>query len=104
MRVYRTGEDPLKDLPMRLTYRTARVLEAVAAHPGSSNRVIGEQAEIHDQGQVSKLLARLRGLDLLANTGNGHAKGEANAWRLTGLGERVTQQLALNTDVEDGGA
>jgi hypothetical protein len=41
----------------------------------------------------------------LENTGNGHAKGEANAWHLTGLGERVTQQLALNTDVDqDGGA
>jgi DNA-binding MarR family transcriptional regulator len=97
-------DDPLKDIPMRLTYRTARVLEAAAQHPGTSNRLIGEQADIYDQGQVSKLLARLQRLGLLANTGRGHAKGEANAWRLTELGERVTQQLALDTDVQKDGA
>ena len=33
--------DPLRDLGMRLTYRTVRVLMSVAAHPGSSNREIG---------------------------------------------------------------
>jgi AcrR family transcriptional regulator len=96
-RAYRAGEDPLKEIPMRLTYRTARVLEAAAGNPGASNRQIGEQADIFDQGQVSKLLARLQGIGLLANTGAGHSKGEANAWRLTVLGERVTQQLALTT-------
>lgn len=98
---YHAGEDPLADIPMRLTYRTARVLEAIAAHPGSSNRFIGEHADIHDQGQVSKLLARLKGLGLLANSGNGHAKGEANAWQLTDLGERVTEQLSLDTDLPE---
>ena len=80
---------------MRMTYRTARVLEAAAEHPGSSNRFVGEQADIYDQGQVSKLLARLEGLGLLVNTGAGHTRGERNAWRLTALGERVIEQLAL---------
>ncbi len=99
-RIYHAGEDPLKGIPMRLTYRTARVLEAVVTNPGASNRLIGEQAEIHDQGQVSKLLARLQGLGLLTNTAgrDAHTKGAPNAWRLTGLGEQVTEQLALNTD------
>jgi hypothetical protein len=32
--------DPLRDLEMRLTYRTVRVLMAVAANPGSSNRMV----------------------------------------------------------------
>jgi AcrR family transcriptional regulator len=90
--------DPLRDLPMRLTYRTARVLQAAFENPGASNRRIGEQAEIYDQGQISKLLGRLQRIGLLANTGVGHAKGEPNAWRLTALGERVTEQLALSTD------
>jgi AcrR family transcriptional regulator/DNA-binding MarR family transcriptional regulator len=103
-RLARPGDDPLKDIPMRLTYRTARVLNAVAQYPGASNRLIGEHADVHDQGQVSKLLARLKRLGLLANTGNGQAKGEPNAWRLTELGERVTRQLALNTDVQKDGA
>jgi AcrR family transcriptional regulator len=96
------GEDPLRGVPMRLTYRTARVLQAVLEYPGASNRRIGERAEINDQGQISKLLARLEKLGLLQNTGEGHITGEPNAWRLTELGERVTQQLALNTnDPED---
>jgi AcrR family transcriptional regulator len=87
--------DPLAEVPMRLTYRTARVLQAAVTHPGASNRLIGEQADIHDQGQISKLLGRLERIGLLANTGIGHAKGEPNAWRLTQLGERVAQQLSL---------
>ena len=90
-------QDPLRDVPMRLTYRTARVLQAVAEHPGDSNRHIGEQADIYDQGQISKLLGRLERIGLLVNTGVGHTKGEPNAWRLTTLGERVTEQLSLNT-------
>jgi hypothetical protein len=92
--------DPLRSLPMRLTYRTARVLGAVAAHPGASNRTIGEAADIFDQGQISKLLSRLERLGLLANTGVGHAKGEANAWGLTELGRSVAQGLNLDNDGE----
>jgi hypothetical protein len=89
-------EDPLSEVPMRLTYRTARVLQAAAEHPGASNRLIGEGAGIADQGQVSKLLARLQRLGLLTNAVEGQARGESNAWRLTPLGERVTEQLSLN--------
>ena len=93
-------QDPFGEIPMRLTYRTARVLQAAAAQPGASNRRIGEQAGISDQGQVSKLLARLKRLGVLVNTGVGPVKGEPNAWRLTELGERITQHLALNTNVQ----
>ncbi len=91
--------DPLQGVSMRLTYRTARVLEGVAALPGASNREVGERAGIQDPGQVSKLLARLERLGLLANSGEGHAKGEPNAWHLTPLGERVTSQLSLRSDL-----
>ncbi len=89
--------DPLREVPMRLTYRTARVLRAVAQSPGVSNRLVGEHAGITDQGQVSKLMARLQRLGLLANTGEGHTRGERNAWQLTPLGERVIQQLSLDS-------
>ena len=92
--------DPLRDLPMRLTYRTARVLQAAAEYPGASNRHVGEQAEINDQGQISKLLGRLERIGLLVNVGVGHTKGEPNAWRLTELGERVTRQLSLSSERE----
>jgi AcrR family transcriptional regulator/DNA-binding MarR family transcriptional regulator len=93
-----SGGDPLAAVPMRLTYRTARVLQAAAENPGASNRQVGERADIYDQGQISKLLARLERLGLLVNTGEGHAKGEANAWRLTSLGEQVTEQLHLSSN------
>ena len=87
--------DPLQGVAMRLTYRTARVLESVAECPGGSNREVAERAGIHDPGQVSKLLARLERLGVLLNTGEGHAKGEPNAWSLTPTGLRVVQRLSL---------
>jgi DNA-binding MarR family transcriptional regulator len=89
----RAERDPLDGLPMRLTYRTARVLEVVAMHPGVSNRRVAELSGIVDQGQVSKLLARLERLGLLANTGAGHARGERNEWCLTDRGLQVTQTI-----------
>ncbi|HWY19056.1 MAG TPA: TetR/AcrR family transcriptional regulator [Solirubrobacteraceae bacterium] len=89
----RVQSDPLEGIPMRLTYRTALVLERVAQNPGASNRLIGEQADVYDQGQISKLLGRLERIGLLANTGEGHAKGEPNAWRLTERGLRVTESF-----------
>jgi AcrR family transcriptional regulator len=92
-----TVDERLRDIPMRLTYRTALVLEAVAEHPGISNRVVSEYAGISDQGQVSKLLARLERIGLLANTGEGQAKGERNAWQLTPVGHGVTQSIRTRT-------
>jgi AcrR family transcriptional regulator len=86
--------DPLQDLPMRLTYRTMRVLVAVATHPGSSNRTIGEEAGIGDQGQASKLLARLHKLGLIENKGGDPARGEPNAWVLSVIGRQVHESIA----------
>ncbi|MGA7704019.1 MAG: TetR/AcrR family transcriptional regulator [Solirubrobacteraceae bacterium] len=90
--------DPLQDLPMRLTYRTMRVLTAVAelgADGGCpSNRAVGEHAGIGDQGQASKLLARLHKLDLIENQGGDPARGEPNAWRLTATGRQVYESIA----------
>jgi AcrR family transcriptional regulator len=98
----RAGEgrerDPLAELPMRLTYRTARVLEVLAAHPGVSNRVVGERAGVADQGQISRLLARLERLGLAHNTGVGsHLRGEANAWTLTDTGVRAARSIGTHS-------
>jgi AcrR family transcriptional regulator len=90
-----TVADPLGGVTMRLTYRTARVLEGVADHAGASNRQISDYAEIRDPGQVSKLLRRLETLELLTNTSGGHAKGEPNAWTLTAKGEHVTRSIRM---------
>jgi AcrR family transcriptional regulator len=81
--------NPLRDLGMRLTYRTVRVLLAVAAHPGASNRAVADVAGITDPGQISKLLMRLQGLGLLKNAGADCARGEPNEWVLTTRGQEV---------------
>ncbi len=94
--IERGPRDPLAGVSMRMTYRTARVLQGVAAHPGASNREIAMRSGIHDAGQISKLLARLEGLGLLANRGGGHARGEPNAWALTAKGAQLAQSLQLD--------
>ena len=92
--------DPLRELDMRLTYRTVRVLLAIdslggrGSHP--SNRQVATAAGISDQGQISKLLARLQALGLVGNAGGDHAKGEPNAWALTSRGRDVTRTLQAN--------
>ena len=78
---------------MRLTYRTVRVLVAIAAQPGLSNSQISQRAGITDQGQISRLLSRLARLQLIENTGQGQRKGAANAWRLTRRGEAVERTI-----------
>jgi AcrR family transcriptional regulator len=90
--------DPLRGLDMRLTYRTVRVLMAVAELGGRgsypSNREIAQAAGVSDQGQMSKLLARLDHLGLIENTGAGQARGEPNAWALTAGGREVHGVIA----------
>jgi AcrR family transcriptional regulator len=89
----RARRDPLEDLDMRLTYRTVRVLIAIAGHPQASNREIATAADIADQGQISKLLTRLQNLGLIRNEGEGQAKGGPNAWALTGKGQEVERSI-----------
>jgi len=97
--VWRAAGDPLRELDMRLTYRTIRVLLAVGelggrgSHP--SNRQVADAAGIRDQGQISKLLARLEGLGLIRNVSDPAAKGEPNAWALTERGSEVRAVLSV---------
>ena len=91
------GPDPLRELGMRLTYRTVRVLMAVAAQPGGSNRQVADESGIGDQGQISKLLARLHGLGLIENTGAPTMRGAPNSWVLTDRGWEVQGALARDT-------
>lgn len=81
--------DPLEHLEIRLTYRTAMVLAAIARAPGLSNAAVSARAGVTDQGQISKLLDRLAGLGLIENTRPRNARSKANAWRLTRRGRAV---------------
>ncbi|HEX5308633.1 MAG TPA: TetR family transcriptional regulator [Solirubrobacteraceae bacterium] len=78
-------------LGIRLTYRTLMVLMAVAQCPGASNRAIGESAGMSDQGQTSKLLARLQRVGLVENRKGVAVKGAPNSWALTETGHRIAE-------------
>ncbi len=93
----------LAELRMRFTYRTARVLSAIAEEPGISNREVAQRAGIVDQGQISKLLRRLTALGLIENRGVGQAMGGPNAWQLTKLGMEVQREHALTLRRAGGG-
>jgi DNA-binding MarR family transcriptional regulator len=87
----------LRDIGLRLTYRTVRVLLSIAATPGSSNREIGVASGVTDQGQISKLLSRLERLGLAHNTGLGPGTGAPNIWTLTQRGQAIHAAIAVQT-------
>ena len=70
---------------IRVTYRTLRVLTALAENPGASNRLVAEAAGIGDQGQISRLLRRLSERDLIRNQG-APRNGAPKRWHLTEAG------------------
>ncbi len=81
-------------LDFRLTQRTYVVLHAIGEIPGASNRQVAGLAEVIDQGQISKLLARLERHGLVLNTG-GVAPGLPNAWHLTPRGEDIVSLSSI---------
>jgi AcrR family transcriptional regulator len=94
--------DPLRELDMRLTYRTVRVLLAISELGGQrrsvggrafNNRQVADAAGVADQGQISKLLWRLEHLGLIANSVERQGRGEANAWSLTRKGREVERTI-----------
>ncbi len=89
----RQRREPLADFGIPLTYRTRRVLGAVAAEPRLSNRQLSERVGITDQGQISRLLSRLARNDLTENVSESQRKGEPNAWILTRRGKELEARL-----------
>jgi len=91
----KSDADPLAGVRIRPTYRTIRVLAAIAANPAASNRDVADAAGITDAGQTSKLLARLALAGLIENHGDTPTRWAPKAWRLTELGGRVEQATRL---------
>jgi AcrR family transcriptional regulator/DNA-binding MarR family transcriptional regulator len=92
--------DPLAGLQARLTYRTLRVLEAIAelntqnpTRGAPNNRQVADAAAISNPSQASRLLARLQNLGLVQNTSERHGNGRTNAWTLTPQGKEIQQAL-----------
>jgi DNA-binding MarR family transcriptional regulator len=91
-----SASDTLESLNIRRTYRTMRVLRSIQDRPGSSNKSVSRDAGIGDQGQMSKLLARLERLGLIENAAHGARDGMSNAWQLTALGRQLCDSLQLD--------
>jgi DNA-binding MarR family transcriptional regulator len=87
----RPGRSSGSRAAFRLTALTHEVLAAVANLSGGdsnpSNRDVARAAGVKDEGQISKLLARLERHGMLENTGGHPAAG--NAWRLTPRGDEI---------------
>jgi len=82
------------ELPIRVTHRTTLVLHAIERTPYANNREIAQAAGIADEGQASKLLARLEQRGVIENVGVGPARGEPNAWLLTPSGRRAIDLIS----------
>jgi|SRR3984957_19264892 len=95
----RNGADPFKGLPIRFTYRTARVLATIASDPETSNRFIADSSGIADEGQMSRLLRRLDSCGLIENRSKGRARGEPNAWVLTPHGRAIHDAIDMREPV-----
>lgn len=87
------GRRSLLKPAVRMTMRTAMVLQAIAERPASSNREVAALAGVEDQGQASKLLTRLAGAGLIENANGAGAPGTANSWSLTRAGEDLAHAL-----------
>lgn len=88
----RRGPRPVLDaspISRRLTPRMRSVMQAIAEHPGASNREVAELAGMLDQGQISKLLSRLHRRGLIEKLGDRRGRGAPNSWVLSELGEQV---------------
>jgi AcrR family transcriptional regulator len=90
-------------LPIRVTHRTTMVLRAIAQAPYSNNREIADAAGLTDEGQTSKLLARLERRGVIENVGIGAARGEPNAWLLTASGQRVLAVIGASASAHPRG-
>jgi AcrR family transcriptional regulator len=86
------------ELPIRATHRTTLVLRAIAGAPYSTNREVAQAAGLVDEGQASKLLARLERQGVIENVGIGAVRGEPNAWLLTPSGRRAFELLKESFD------
>lgn len=90
--------DPLDPLDIRLTYRSARVLEAIERAPGANNGEVAAGAGIADAGQASKLLARLARAGLVESKGVGQRGGGPHAWHLSDAGRQLASTFARRHD------
>jgi DNA-binding MarR family transcriptional regulator len=83
------GLDLVKDAAGRLSVRTVSVLAAIGGEPGLNSKQVAERAGVKDEGQASRLLARLQRLGLIEDVRGPGKRFAAKAWHLTSAGEKL---------------
>jgi AcrR family transcriptional regulator/predicted transcriptional regulator len=79
--------------------RAKLVLAALASEPALSNSELAQRSGVADQGQISRLLARLARLGLIENhLRSGDLPVAANAWHLTTSGAAVERAIHAETE------
>jgi AcrR family transcriptional regulator/DNA-binding MarR family transcriptional regulator/DNA-binding HxlR family transcriptional regulator len=79
-----------------------RVLHVVGAEPGLSNSDVAERAGVSNEGHMSRVLARLKRLGLIENSGaTAHLPGRPNTWHLTSRGEEVEESLRYEVSLAE---
>jgi DNA-binding MarR family transcriptional regulator len=75
--------EALRDPGGRLNHRAASVLSLIGAEPGLNSRTLASRDGVKDEGQMSRLLARLERVGLIENTREAQRRGDVKAWQLT---------------------
>jgi AcrR family transcriptional regulator len=95
------GDDLPGPLRNPRSFRARQCLLYVIAHPGSSNRQIGDGIGLVHRGQLCKLLQGLSRLGLLAKTAG--RPGRANSWHPTSRGRQLARVLESATSPPEEG-
>ncbi len=90
LRVPRALSDPR-------AHRARSCVVFIAGSPGASNRQIADGIGVRGHSQISTLLARLQRAGLLHKRAG--RQGDANAWRLTPLGEQAAALLGAEGSI-----
>jgi DNA-binding MarR family transcriptional regulator len=100
----RVSVELLQDPGRRLNHhREIETLNALAVQPGLNNVEVALRAGVKDQGQISRLLARLQRRGLIESTRSPSGTAGPKAWRLTTAGEQLEAAVRRETHASGSG-
>jgi len=81
----------------RMDHRAVSILRVIADQPWLTGREVAGRAGVEDPAWMSKLLAHLVGLGLVAGVLDAHFRGTPKVWRLTASGEELDKAIGRET-------
>lgn len=95
----RSSQAVYREPDLSLSPRSLMLLRAVGEAPDASNRMLARRTGIADEGQISRMLARLEQLDLVCN--DSASRTGTNAWTLSAKG---AQLLSIQSRPDEDGS